>query len=133
MAKNGAKIDRKRELAIVALLTSATQESAAKKSGVALSTLRRWLADEDFQEDYRAARQTALTQATTYLQGVAADAIETLHVIMLDAEAPANARVTAARSVIELALKTAEMNTLEERLTALEQMVPSNTGRRWAL
>jgi len=39
---------------------------------------------------------------------------------MLDADAPASARVAAAKSVFELALKDMEISQLQERLAAFE-------------
>ena len=46
---------RKQEQAIAALLTETTIEAAATVCGVSLRTLKRWLADDGFQREYRAA------------------------------------------------------------------------------
>jgi hypothetical protein len=48
-------------------------------------------------------------------------AVETLEAIMQDSEAPASARVSAAKAVLEMAIKAVELEDLEARITALEQ------------
>ena len=43
--------------------------------------------------------------------------------VMADVEATPASRVTAARAVLDLALKATELEAIEERLTALERQV----------
>jgi hypothetical protein len=54
------------------------------------------------------------------LQQAASDAVTTLQGVMTDAETPAPARVTAAKAVLELALKAGEIEDLTARIEALE-------------
>ncbi len=50
----GAKQNRKREVAIAALLSRPTIEEAAQLAGIGEKTLRRWLRDDaDFKAAYR--------------------------------------------------------------------------------
>ena len=46
--------------------------------------------------------------------------METLRSVMQDAEAPASARVSAAKTVLETAIKAVELEDLEARIVALE-------------
>ena len=43
-------------------------EAAAKKAGISISTLSRWMELAEFQEKYRQARRDSVTTATTALQ-----------------------------------------------------------------
>ena len=111
---------RKRESAIAALLVAPTIAHAAQSAGVSESTLTRWLRDEGFLRAYRAAQRQALQQAIAALQATAGVAVAVLRSIMLDRGATPAARVSAARSMLELAFKGAELGDLEARLTAIE-------------
>ena len=58
------------------------------------------------------------------VQRASGEAVETLRTIMNKVEAPASARVSAAKTVLDMALKV-EAEDIEDRLQALEQMMPS--------
>ena len=111
---------RKREAAIAALLVAPTIAHAAQSAGLSESTLTRWLRDEGFLSAYRAAQRQALQQAIASLQAAAGVAVAVLRAVMLDRGASPAARVSAARSVLELAYKGAELADLEARLAAIE-------------
>jgi hypothetical protein len=59
-------------------------------------------------------------QAITQVQRATGEAVETLRSVMQDAEAPASARVSAAKAILETAIKAVEVEDIEARLTALE-------------
>lgn len=61
MKGHGAKLERKQEEAIAALLTHRTVEEAARSIDIAPSTLLRWLKDPDFDAAYREARRVAFS------------------------------------------------------------------------
>ena len=63
MLGHGEKFGRKKEEAIVALLTHRTIDDAAKASGIATKTLLRWLQIPEFEAAYRKARRAALPNA----------------------------------------------------------------------
>lgn len=105
---------------MLALLAQPTIRAAAAASSTSEATLRRWLASPAFERACRRARRDALRQATTRLQAIASDGVETLRAVMNDAKAPAAARVTAARAVIELAYRGFDLEELAERVAALE-------------
>lgn len=114
---------RKKEQAIAALLTKPTIPAAAEEVGVTAVTLWRWLQINEFQEAYRQARRDAVTQATAHLQKACSEAVVALRVIMRDDSAPASARVSAARAVLEMAMRSVEVEDVEHRLTELEKEV----------
>ena len=60
MIGHGAKFGRKKEQAIVALLTQRTTEDAARSIGIGPATLLRWLKEPEFDASYRAARACPL-------------------------------------------------------------------------
>lgn len=124
------RLTRKQERAVGALLSEPTILAAAEKIGMAEVTLRRWLKQPAFVGAYRSACRQVVDGAIGQLQTACAEAVDTLRDIMRDSEATASSRVTAARTVLEMALKAVELQDLEERITVLEGQ--ANTGKRWA-
>jgi hypothetical protein len=124
------KFSRKHEQAISALLTQPTLAEAATTVGVGEATLRRWLQQESFQAAYRQARREAVSQAVAHVQRVSGEAVETLRTIMHDDRKPSSARVTAARVILELAIKAVELEDLEVWIAALEALAAAK-GSAW--
>ena len=122
MTAESAK-SRKHESAIAALLAHPTIAGAATAAGVSEATLLRWLKEPDFAAEYRAARRQAVEVAIALLQKASGAAVATLVSVMQDAEKPGSVRVSAARSVLDMAFKGMEMQDMEVRLTALEGML----------
>ena len=78
MRGHGAKFARKREQAIIALLTHRSIEDAARAVGINANTLLRWLKLPEFQKDYREARRIAFGQSVVRLQQASGAAVTTL-------------------------------------------------------
>lgn len=112
---------RKREQAIAALLSSNTIADAARVCGIGLRTLKRWLAEDVFQEAYRDAQRELLESAVNKLRRAATEFVEALQHVATNKEAPPAARATAARSGLEVLLKAAGLEELERRVAELEQ------------
>jgi hypothetical protein len=104
-----------------ALLATATVREAAELARTPERTAYHWLARSDFQKLYAQARRDALHQATSRLQAISGAAVEVLRTIMEDATMPAPARVSAARAVLDTAIKAAELDDLQTRLDAYGQ------------
>jgi hypothetical protein len=121
MTGNAVKLGRKKENAIVALLSQRNVDEAARAAAVPARTLYRWLKEPEFHAAYREARRDAFGQAAARLQQMSSAAVSTLGKIMVDSNAPAASRVRAAHSVLEQAAKAIEMDDLEARLAALER------------
>src|SRR5215471_6628697 len=116
MSGHGEKFSRKQDQAVTALLTCSSIIEAAVQCGVAEWTLRRWLKQDPFQTTYREARRQVVQQAITQVQQANGEAVQTLRQVMQDPEAPASARVSAARVVLETSQKGVEVDEVEARL-----------------
>mgnify|MGYP000586680698 CR=1 FL=1 len=123
MKGHGEKLSRNQERAIAALLIHPTMLAAAAAAGVGEVTLWRWLQIPEFKEQYRLARREAVSQAVGHLQGACSVAVVALTDISQDVNCPASARVSAARTVLELALKGVELEDLAVRVEELELQV----------
>ena len=122
---HGAKLPRKAEEAIAALLRFGTIEQAAESIGVAEVTLRRWLKDPGFRSAYQEARRQVVEHATAQLQQLSNSLTKTLKAIEKDEKAPPSARVVACRTVLELAQRGVEMEELVSRVEVLERCAES--------
>jgi len=120
---HGEKLSRKHEQAITALLTQPTIGKAAGEVGINEVTLWRWMKIPDFIEAYREVKSQAVSQAIAKLQQASGEAVETLRTIMTDIESPTPSRVTAAKSIIEMALKAVEIEDIIKRVEALEETI----------
>ncbi len=120
------KYDRLKEQAIITLLTATNIEDAAKTLDIGVSTLYRWLQKDDFQEGLREARRQAVDIAINKLQQSTATAVKVLQDVAKNEDAPASARVSAAKTIIDQALKVVELDKIIDRLEKLEEKV----GRR---
>src|SRR3984885_8707258 len=88
MSASIKQLGRKKEAAILALLSQRTVQDAARSVGVGERTLYRWMQEPDFDAAYQRARQAAFWQATARLQQMCAPAVSTLGKIMLDSNEP---------------------------------------------
>jgi hypothetical protein len=111
----------RQEQSITALLVQGSLQAAAEASGINEKTLRRWLRDNAvFQMAYREARRQVVQQAIVQVQQATGEAVETLRQVMQAADAPASAKVSAAKTILETAIKAVELEDLEARIVALE-------------
>lgn len=123
MKGHGEKLTRKKEKAIKALLECETHTEAAKAAGIAEITLYRWMQEADFREAFRNAKRRVLDQSITKLQKATGKAIKALLAVVEDEKAPASARVSGAKVILETAVKAIEIEDLEARVEKLEQSV----------
>ena len=123
MKGHGEKLSRNQERAISALLVHPTMTQAADAAGIGEVTLWRWLRIPTFKEQYRLARREAVSQAVGQLQAACSVAVVALTDISKDVTCPASARVSAAKTVLEMALKGVELEDLAVRVEDLEQQV----------
>jgi hypothetical protein len=126
MAGHGAKVGRKQEEAIAALLTQRTVEEAAGAAGIGTATLLRWQKQPEFQKAYREARRAAFGQAVARLQQASSAAVSTLLKVMVDVAAPASTRVRAADSVLGHSVRAIEIEDIEARVSELERAAEPN-------
>lgn len=119
MGGHGAKLDRKQEQAIAALLSQPTVEAAANAAGISEKTLKNWLALPEFQAAYRAARQDILDRTVVRLLAASGKAIDTLEA-NLCAPRPGD-QIRAAQTILSHATAGVELLDLAERVKALEE------------
>lgn len=123
MGKTEKELSAKQERALACLLSEATATEAARKAKVGLSTLMRWMNEEHFRNAYQAARGQLLDAALAKLQGASSDAVATLKNLMEREDVPAAARISAARSILDLGLRLREQMEISERLQLIEQAI----------
>lgn len=113
-------MNRRKETALAALLSHKTVKEAAEAIQISESTLYRYLKEEDFRQAYRAARKMRIECATQQIQDALDESIMTLRGIMEQDDNAASVRVSAARTLLEYALKMTDQIDILERLEALE-------------
>ena len=121
MTGHGQKLSRKKEQAIAALLSQPSIGGAAKKIGIGEKTLFRWLRLDDFQKEYKNARRQVIDQTIAQIQSVMSEAVQTLLNVMSDDAAPASAKVSAARALLDIGFKVVEIEDLENRIEKIEK------------
>ena len=121
----------RKERALQALLVSRTRAEAAKAAGIGESTLREYMKDPEFMERYREAFGNLVHDATRQAQQALALAlaISTLTEIMGNTDEQATARIQAARSTLEYALKLTEQTDILEQLRELEKWREETDGK----
>ena len=120
MIEVSKKMERKKEKAIACLIAQPSITLAAQEAGISQSTMYRWLNDEEFQMAYRKAKKEIVGHALTQVQKSVTKAVETLLEVMGNGVVE-SAKVSAAKTILELAIKAVEIEELEERLTILER------------
>ncbi len=95
-----------------ALLSAPTLEKAALACNQSESTLLRYLKGDDFKAAYRTARREVVSLAVAGLQRASGGAVAVLVEVAEDKEAPSTFRVSAARAVLDPAMRTMETENL---------------------
>lgn len=104
--------------ALAALLTCPTKTAAAQKAGIAVMTMRRYLANPEFQQEYRRAFSELVTDATRQAQQALSPALSALRDIVEDSEEAASSRIGAARALLEYGLRLTEFSDILRDLEA---------------
>lgn len=110
-----------KEKLLAALLTSRSKKEAAAAAGIAERTMRTYFEDPEFCQRYREAFAGVIEDATRQAQALLMPALSTLQTVMEDEEIPAQARITAAKSIIDYSLKLTEQADVLEQLRELER------------
>ncbi|GEK60318.1 hypothetical protein CHL76_16470 [Marinococcus halophilus] len=130
-AGHGEKQSRKRDQAILALLSEPTLRQASEKVGVSESTLWRWLQEDDFREQYHQAKQEAVSQATSRLRQSMTSAVDALEEMASNPKTPAMARASASRTLLEFGFKAHETEEMQRRLEQIEQTLENDSRNQW--
>jgi len=121
MKGHGSKFGRKKEEAIIALLSQRNIEEAARTIKVAPNTLMRWMKEPDFDKAYREAKREAFGQAIGRLHQMSGAAVTTLGKVIIDPGTPPAVKVRASDSILNHTIKALELEDIEARLDALER------------
>jgi AcrR family transcriptional regulator len=122
------KFPPKAEKVLTALLHHGVVRAAAKEAGVSEATVFRYLQDSEFQRRYRAARASVVDAAIALMQRLCANAVSTLDTVMHDTEAPASARVSAAKTILEQSIGGVELTELRQEVEDIKQMLAEREG-----
>ncbi len=120
-AKAEEQLTQKQFDAIVALVQNPKLADAAKEIGCDESTIYRWLQIPAFRETYACYRRELVRAAIAQAQRATSEAVEVLRQILNDTTAAKSSRISAARTILEIAVKAVEVEELETRLSDLER------------
>ena len=111
----------KKKRALAALLQYPTITAAAEAAGVSYSSLRGWLKHDDgFRQAYQEELAGFISEAAAQAKQSLSPALSTLREITEDPSFPGAVRVSAARALLDGALKLTEITDILSRLEALE-------------
>jgi hypothetical protein len=116
-----AKYDKHADpLILAALACGASADQAGAKAGVSGRTVRRRLRDPAFRRKLNRIRGELKMRTADQLSAASTEAVRTMIQLMTSASPP-NIRLGAARSIVELGMKTSEYADVSVRLNELEQ------------
>jgi hypothetical protein len=121
---HGDKKPRLRDRFIMALLASPSVEAAAESVGINRVTAWRWMQDPAVVQRLAEARRQGMQHAMTRLQAAASRSVDCLCAVQQDGESE-SAKVSAARCILEMALRAVELGDVLERLDAMERTIKS--------
>jgi hypothetical protein len=131
MTGNAKNLGRRKEEAILALLSTRTTEEAARTVKVSAKTIVRWQKEPEFDAAYRVAKRAAFGQSIARLHYLSSSAVSTLGKVMLDASTPPATRVRAADSILNHTIKAMEIEEFEARVSELERAAEATkSGQR---
>ena len=118
----------KQTQALAALLTQPTKEKAARAAGIGLTTLKRYLADPEFQEEYQRAISSLVEDAATAAKQSLNPALSCLREIVTREDAADANKIAASRSLIEYGLKLIETFDIMRKIDELERWRDETDG-----
>lgn len=98
-------------------------ERAAKSAGLSTRHAWRLLSNPEFKGQLDEARERIFNETLGRLQAGISDATDILLEVLHDKDNPPTVRVSAGRCLLEAALQTWEIRSLERRLAALEKRI----------
>jgi transcriptional regulator with XRE-family HTH domain len=102
-----------------AIADGCTYQQAAKRAGVQVSTVARYMQDDEFTAELQAKRATLATVTSAALTSKCLDAIEQLHSLMNDPRSTQTTKAKAASTLLAEARAWRDAD-IDERITELE-------------
>ena len=121
-----SQLGRRQEAAVAALFSNRTHEEAAREARITSRTLRRWMKRPDFKARLNEVRRESWGRDYARLQQGAPAAVTTLLKTLVDPKVKESLRVAIAKFVLESTQKSLEIETLELRISNLEQELAKN-------
>jgi hypothetical protein len=124
MRGHGTQYNRKKELAIAALLSERTLPDAGRVVGVGIKALRHWMKIPEFDQELLAARRERYEQATARLEQNTNPAAHVILQTMADPKVKASVRLKAAQIVLDRSAEAIGASTvlsMERRISDLER------------
>jgi len=106
------------------LVTGASIESAARKEKTNASTIHAWMKKPEFRGAYNDALNDVIAHSSSQLKAACAVAVTVLREVAEDGATTSASRVSAARSILELAYRAREQDEVIARIEALEGLTP---------
>jgi len=111
---------------------SPSVEGACRAAGLSKATAYAWLKQPAFQQALGAARDAILTQALGALKAASSRAVETIAQLAAQG-AQESVKLSAARTILDSALRARELEELDSRIRELEERVFPRGGRHGRL
>lgn len=108
------------------ILTTSTFDEASKKSGVSVATIGRYRKDAEFQKVLNSIKEQLFNESMQKAQGYCLESLEVLKVIMNDNSATDSARVSAARTILELGISANDKECIIEKIEELERRLSND-------
>ena len=115
-------------VALKTLARGGTTADAAAAAGKSTRTVERWLARPGFKDALRDMQTAVLRSVAAQLAGLACRAVHTLESLLAGESTSDAVRLRAAIATLDAAAKWREALSMEQRLAALEDAVPTNTN-----
>lgn len=119
--KKASPFKNRTEAAIDALIRFPKLKDAAAALGIHVNTLINWKAKPEFEAKLKATRKELMTAASTKAQAQAVSMLDVLVEVAQDKNASDMARVAAAKTMLDYAIRFNASEDLEARLEALER------------
>ncbi len=116
-----AKLTSNQLRAISCILESSSIEEAAKKAKISRASIYNWLKDEKFSKKLKTERDFLFSEGLNLLMQANMKAVKEL-VDLLDSNEEKTRRL-AAKEILNMSLRVAEIRNLEERISKIEAIV----------
>lgn len=117
-------LNQRQEKFLKALFETDTIEKACALAGINKNTGFKYMKDEAFIKEYRAIRRDMMQVVTSNLQQASDDAVKVLEDVMHDKEnSTPSARVQSAKTVLEMAYRSIDIDDIQERVEGIEEVI----------
>ena len=117
-------------MALRVLAGGGSTAEAATAAGVNVRTAERWMTQQEFKKALRRMQTDVLGSIASRLVALAKTSVETLHELLEDTKTSHALRARVAIAALDAAMKWHEATAIEERLTAVEEILLRTNVRR---